>query len=128
MVSSRVNAWLIASLLVFLPKPSASAQQDLSLRVTPRYALAGDNVRITVRIARDPENRLLTIEADSADYFRCSQIQLSGDRSPAVHSLMLQSVPSGRYVVRATVTRQGGDKRSVPAELRVVGVADEPIS
>jgi hypothetical protein len=57
--------------------------------------LEGANVRVTVRIVPDEDNRFLTIQADSPGSYRSSRIQLSGDEAPLTHTMMLRSLPSG---------------------------------
>jgi hypothetical protein len=107
-------------LLAFLAVPAA-AEDAVTVRVTPQLCVEGSNVRITVNVARHDDNRLLTIVADSPDFFRSSAIQLSGDRSAVQHLLLLKAVPSGTYEVRATLTRENDEKKSVSTPLHVYG-------
>jgi hypothetical protein len=118
---AHARFWHLTLLFSMLVVPTARGEEPPSVRVTPQFCLEGCDIRVTVRIQPDAQNRLLTIEADSAVYFRSSEIQLSGDSAPLLHTLMLHSPPSGRYVVRATIVRANGVTSSSAAALRVVG-------
>ena len=99
----------------------AGAETPVSIRVTPQFCVEGSSVRITVNIERHDDNRVLTIVADSPDFFRSSAIQLSGDRATTQHLLLLKALPSGAYRVRATLTRENDDRWSAVTPLRVYG-------
>jgi hypothetical protein len=116
----RVRTWLIV-LFGVLVAPLAHVGEALTIDITPRVCLEGANVRVTVRVDPDPDNRILLIEADSVGFFLSSEIQLNGERAPLLHTLFLRSLPSGSYVVRATVTHTDGITRSAPMKLRVLG-------
>jgi hypothetical protein len=110
----------ILLLLTFMIVP-ARAENGISIRVTPQLCVEGSNVRITVNVERRDDNRMLTIVADSPDFFRISSIQLSGDRAAVQHQLMLNALPSGTYEVRATLTRENDQQASDAMSLRVYG-------
>jgi hypothetical protein len=114
-------------LLALVAISSARAEELVSIRVTPQFCVEGSNVRIVVRIEPHDENRLLKIEADSANFFRSSSIQLSGARAPLEHLLLLREVPSGTYEVRATVTREDDESRSAVKMLRVVSGSESEL-
>jgi hypothetical protein len=108
-------------LLVFLVVTPSAAEDAVMIRVTPQLCVEGSSVRITVNIERHDDNRVLTIVADSADFFRSSAIQLSGDRAPVQHLLLLEALPSGTDEVRATLTRENDERRFAAVPLRVYG-------
>lgn len=116
----------ILVLLVILSLASARAEDAVSVRVSPQFCVEGSNVRVTVRVEPRDENRTLTIEADSDNFFRSSTIQLSGARAPVVHYLRLNALPSGTYEVRATVMRVDDVTSTALKVLRVVGSSREP--
>jgi hypothetical protein len=103
-----------------LVAPIAHGADAITVKITPRVCLEGENVRVTVRVDPDPDNRMLLIEVDAVSFFRSSKIQLNGDRAPSLHTLFLRSPPSGTYVVRATLTHTDGITRSTPMKLRVL--------
>jgi hypothetical protein len=111
----------IAAVLGLLASTAVWADEPVEVRVSSSFVLEGANVVITVRIAPDEGNRFLTIQADSLDYYRSSRIQLSGAKAPALHTMQLQSLPSGSYEIRAILTRIDDDvEQSAPMRLRVI--------
>jgi hypothetical protein len=89
----HVRTLLIVSLGV-LVAPVAHGEEALTIDITPQVCLEGANVRVTVRVDPDPDNRLLLIEADSASFFRSSEIQPSGDRAPCLRRTCHSDSPS----------------------------------
>jgi hypothetical protein len=111
----------IAAVLGVLASTAVSAAEPVEVRVSSSFVLEGANVVITVRIAPDEDNRFLTIQTDSLNYYRSSRIQLSGDTAPALHTMQLHSLPSGSYEIRAVLTRTDKDvEQSAPMRLRVI--------
>jgi hypothetical protein len=108
-----VVSGIIASTTVWAAEP-------VEVRVSSAFVLEGSTVRVTVRIVPDEDNRFLTIQADSPDYYRSSRIQLSGDHAPLIHTMMLRSLPSGVYEVRAILSRTDHVEESAPMPLQVI--------
>ena len=102
----RAIALLTAASLAGLASPAAA--EDDSVSVSPRFAIEGSTVVITVRVDPDPSLRSLLVEADSTAMFRSSLVQLDGDRSASVHTLRLRSLPAGEYAVRVVIDRAAG--------------------
>jgi hypothetical protein len=118
---AHARRWQLALLFTMLAAPIVRAEKELALRVTPQFCYEGCDVRVTVRVQPDAQNRALRIEADSPDYFRASQIELSGDSAARLHTLTLQSPPSGGYAVRAIVVRANGARLFSTVKLEVLG-------
>ena len=110
----------IAAVLSVLGTMPASAEAPVELRVTTPYVFEGADVFVTVRIASNDDNRMLTVQADSPDYYRSSAIQLSGSAAPRVHTLRFRSLPSGEYEVRAILTRADDVAESASRPLQVI--------
>jgi hypothetical protein len=109
----------IAALLGVIASTTWAAE-PVEVRVSSAFVLEGSNVRVTVRIVPDKDNRFLTIQADSSDYYRSSRIQLSGDEAPLIHTMMLRSLPSGVYEVRAILSRSDDVEQAAQRPLRVI--------
>ena len=60
-----------------------SLVDQLRLAVSPAQSFAPSNLNIRARVVPHVDNRALTIIAESADFYRSSQISLEGDHSPA---------------------------------------------
>jgi hypothetical protein len=92
---------------------AADAGECLSMKVSPRQALAPVNLRVTVRIEPNADNRVLTIVADSPGFYRSSQIQLEGDRAPRTFSIEYPNVPGGSYEITSVLANSTGRERAV---------------
>ena len=59
-------------------------------------------------IEADQDNRAVEIIAESADFYRSSEIQLEGDKAPRTTNFEFRSLPPGTYEVRALLIGTGG--------------------
>jgi len=91
----------------------AAGRENLTIAVSPAVALAPASVRIRARIEPHPDNRLLTIVADGAAFYRSSEMQLEGEQAPKTIELWLRDVPGGDYQVYAILTDSAGRQRAV---------------
>ena len=85
---------------------SASGGEHLRLSVSPAQSLAPSNLNIRARVAPNPDNRALTIIAESEDFYRSSQISLEGEHAPATIMFEFRGVPGGEYIVSGVLTGQ----------------------
>ena len=103
---------LICGLLAIVTWPAGAGDQ-LKLAVSPAHSFAPAFLRIQVRVAPSVENRSLEIIADSATFYRSSEIQLEGDQSPATFNLEIKAVPDGTYRVVGILRDGAGHQRSI---------------
>src|ERR1700741_3302353 len=103
---------VLCGLLALVTRP-AGAGDHLNLAVSPSHAFAPALLRVQVRIAPSVENRTLEIIADSATFYRSSEIQLEGDRSPATFNLEIKAVPEGDYRVVGILRDGAAHQRSI---------------
>jgi hypothetical protein len=97
------------------------------MKVSPRQALAPVNLRVSVRIEPDAENRVLTIVADSPQFYRSSQIALEGDRAPKTFTIEYPNVPGGQYEVTSVLFNSTGRERAtIRQTAHVVPIGGEP--
>jgi len=90
--------------------------------VSPAVAIAPASLFVRATVDAHKENRTLEIIAESAEFFRSSEIALDGDRAPRVTLLQFKSVPGGSYEVRAVVRGVAGQElASTKATVNVVG-------
>jgi hypothetical protein len=80
-----------------------SAPPQVKIHVWPALSIEPANLLVQTIVERNPDNRLMRIIADSGMYFSSSEIQLEGDRSARVRSVVLRSLPAGDYEVRTEV-------------------------
>src|SRR5687768_1624141 len=92
--------------LVFALLSAGTVRADkpvLQIRLATRIAMAPADLRGFVRVTPDAGNRMLRVVVDSDDFYRSSDIQLEGDRSPQSHFLQWRALPPGDYKVVVTV-------------------------
>ena len=110
--STRI-ALLIVPVLALLSGSPVGAGQRLTIRVSPRVAVAPARLAIDAVAERDPANRALQIEVDSSEYRRSSLIQLDGADAARTTTVRYDDVPGGVYDVRATLFGSDGRQRAV---------------
>ena len=77
--------------------------EALRMRVTPAMSRAPAFVTVRVSLASTADDRLLRIVAESADFYRSSEIPLDGDKAPRTTRFEFRSLPGGLYTVRAVL-------------------------
>ena len=87
------------------------AGEAITIRVSPAVAFAPANLIVRATIEADAENRAVIVTADSADFYRASEIQLDGNQAARTNTFEFRSLPPGRYEVRATLIGSGGRPR-----------------
>ena len=113
--------------MCLLPR-TAAADGLLSVQVQPNYCRDPCRIEVTVRLDPHETDRSLLVEADSANFYRSSTIQLDGNAEPAVHRVEFNSVPAGQYVVRVSLGRVNGVAARSDRDVLVVGAYPDDIS
>ena len=96
-------------ILVALP---LGARERLTLRVYPSVSFAPANLVVRAMVEADANNRAIEIVAESADFYRSSQIELDGDKAPRTTMFEFRSLPQGTYEVRANLIGAGRQQRA----------------
>jgi hypothetical protein len=91
------------------------------LRLAARVVSAPADFSGLVRVTPNADYRLLRVVLDSDNFYRSSDIQLEGDRSPTNHFLWWRSLPAGTYRIVVTVFGTQGPRTQVTQEFLVVG-------
>jgi hypothetical protein len=78
------------------------ANDFIQLMVSPTLSENND-MFVQVLVARDADNQLMRVTAESESYFSSSEMILDGEYSPRIRSIRFRSVPSGSYEVTGTV-------------------------
>ena len=78
------------------------------MRVSPSVSFAPANLVVRTTVEADANNRAIEVVAESADFYRSSQIELDGDKAPLATTIEFRSLPSGRYDVKATLIGNSG--------------------
>jgi len=93
----------------------------LRLRLGAHVVSAPADFSGLVRLTPNADYRLLRVVLDSDNFYRSSDIQLEGDRSPRSHFLWWRSLPAGTYRIVVTVFGTQGLRTQVTQEFLVVG-------
>ena len=81
----------------------------LSLTLRPAACQTGCAARARVTIQPHPDNRWLTLSFDSPEFRRSSGVSLEGEQADRFHSLAVEGLPSGNYLVQARLRRSTGE-------------------
>jgi hypothetical protein len=112
---------LIPALLLGFTLP-VQAVERVSIRVSPAVAFAPANLFVRATVDVNPDNRSLEIIAESADFYRSSEITLDGDHAPRVTLMQFKSLPGGSYQVRAVLRGAAGREiATIGTEVNIVG-------
>ena len=103
-----------------LPALALSANERPAIAVSPHHSFAPASLMVRVHVPPDVGNRMLEVVAESADYYRSSQIQLDGVDTLATRLLEFRDVPGGDYDVQAILTDDTGRQRASAREHVIV--------
>jgi len=87
------------------------AGEPITMRVSPAVAFAPANLIVRATIEADSENRAVVVTADSADFYRASEMQPNGEQAPRTNTFEFRSLPPGSYEVRAILIGSSGRPR-----------------
>lgn len=123
----RPRLWLAAgAVLLVAGVRSGSADNAISMRVSPKQAFAPVNLRVSVTIEPSADNRSVIIVADSDQFYRSSQIPLEGELAPRTINVEFKGIPGGEYEVSGTLVNSRGRQRAVTRQFaRVLSIIDE---
>ena len=107
-----MRAHVFVSALFLSSAVSISANEPLTIAVSPLQSFAPTNLTIRVRLEPDAGNRALDVVAESGEYYRSSRIQLDGADAPRTISLEIRNLPGGDYEVRGSLINSAGRERA----------------
>ena len=114
----------IFALSVLPALPLNATTERLEIAVSPHHSFAPASLMVRVHVPADVSNRMLEVVAESANYYRSSQMQLEGVDTPATRLLEFRDVPGGDYDVQAILTDNTGRRRASVGEHVIVLSAD----
>jgi hypothetical protein len=88
------------------------AGERLTMRVSPRMAMAPATLVVHAVAEQDPANRALQIQVNSEDYYRSSLMQLDGEDAPRTTMVQYDGVPGGTYEVKVILFGSDGKPRA----------------
>lgn len=108
----KVPVLCVLLLVVAITAP-ANGDDRVRIAVSPLRSFAPSLVRIRVRVEPNAENRMLQVIADGDNFYRQSDIQLEGDKSPATVQLELRNLPDGEYEFKGVLIDSTGNQRAM---------------
>jgi hypothetical protein len=83
------------------------------MQISPAVARAPALVTVRVTLDAVADDRLLQVAAQSADFYRSSQVQLDGANAPALTVFEFRNLPSGLYEVTGTLVGTHGRRATI---------------
>ena len=106
--------------LLFVPMPSTGATQRLAVEA-PTIMLAPGHLLVRALVESDPANRSIQVTADSSEFYRRSEMPLSGGAAPRISTFEYSGLPRGRYEIHVVLLDANGEPRAtVTRQLDVV--------
>lgn len=104
------RVWMATMALASMSSGPLVAEDRIAIRVDPRYAFAPANLLVRTTVSRRDEHRWLEVVAESANFFRSSEVPLEGASAPRVSYFQFRGIPPGEYFVIAIVRGVNGDE------------------
>jgi hypothetical protein len=119
-MARRAAALTLVTASLMAGAPGLTANNKISLRVTPTVSREPAFVNVIAQIERNPANRSLQVTAESAEFFRSSTINLEGEQAPRVTEISFKSLPGGEYNISAVLVDAQGNKSIARSSVLVV--------
>ena len=111
-VGIRYVIALVSAAVVAVPAVLAGGE-PFRLQVSPAVSRAPAVLTVRVTVEPAAENRALEIVAESAGFFRSSQIEIDGARSARLNVFQFRNVPRGVYQVTGVLVGDHGRRTTV---------------
>jgi hypothetical protein len=108
----RVRLYLFGILMVMMALPLGAGER-LTIKVSPAISFAPANLNVRTMIEADAQNRMVEVVADSANFYRSSELQLEGDKAPRTTTFEFRSLPPGTYEVTVMLIGADGRQRAL---------------
>jgi hypothetical protein len=89
------------------------AGQPLRMQVSPAVARAPADLVVRVSVDADAGDRFLRVIAESADFYRSSEISIDGERTPPMNVFEFRNLPPGMYHVTGVLVGVNGRRAAV---------------
>jgi len=87
--------------------------ESLRIQVSPTISRAPAILTVRAMIEPAAENRSLEVVAESATFFRSSQVQLEGEHGAPVNVFQFKNLPTGLYQVTGVLVGVNGPRATV---------------
>jgi hypothetical protein len=107
----RIAAFVVFS--VVAATQTLNAREPLRMQVSPAVARAPAMLTVRVSLETADDNRLLQVVAESADFYRSSEIQIDGAHTPPLSVFEFRNLPTGVYYVTGVLVGVHGRRARV---------------
>jgi hypothetical protein len=115
--ADRVAAFLGLALLAVTGPLNGS--EPLRMQVSPAVSRAPAFLTVRVNVEAAADNRHLQVAAESADFYRSSEIQINGTNNPQLNVFELRDLPTGLYQVTSVLVGINGRRAMVSRMAKV---------
>ena len=122
-VGRQIRRWslsIIAAAAVAAGGAAPRAQDSLKIQLNGRYYAEPASVDVLVAVEPSKDNRTLRVEADGVDFFRSSDLPLTGETERKYHTVMFRNIPAGDYIIRAVLLNGKRELATTQAQLMVM--------
>lgn len=102
------------------PRAKHSAAQ-VTIDLKPTALMQGHDLRATVKVTPDSNNRLLAVMIDAPHFYASTERELMGAAAPRSYMFKWEKLPAGTYTVVAVVTDATGRLTRVQRDFLVYG-------
>jgi hypothetical protein len=110
---------------VALGGAAGSAKDDVEIRLSGHYFAEPATVQMIIAVEPSAENRTLRVEADGANMFCSTEVQLAGDKERRLHTIQFKNLAAGEYTLRAQVLTTTTIRSQATQEIMVTGDGTE---
>jgi methionine-rich copper-binding protein CopC len=107
----RIAAFVVFSMVA--ATQTLNAREPLRMQVSPAVTRAPAMLTVRVSLETAADNRLLQVVAESADFYRSSEIQIDGANAPAISVFEFHNLPTGLYHVTGVLVGVDGRRALV---------------
>lgn len=97
------------------------AAAPLTIDLKPTALMQGHDLRATVKVTPDSNNRLLAVMIDAPHFYASTERELMGAAAPRSYMFRWEKLPAGTYTVVAVVTDASGRLTRVQRDFLVYG-------
>jgi hypothetical protein len=110
---------LFSGICLLTAAPTLDSSERLAMKVSPLVAFAPGFLTVSVTVPADDENRSLQVVAESADFYRSSQVSLDGKNAAPLNVFKFSDLPSGSYEITSVLIGANG-KRAIAQRIAKV--------
>lgn len=103
---------VIGGVLLLAAAPLAG-DEAITVSVSPTMSVEPANISVRVLVVPNSANRAMEIVAESADYYRSSEVSLDGASAARSSFFEYRDLPAGDYEVRGVLLGQNGQTRAI---------------